>query len=117
MSSKFTLSKKERLVQQGQFENVFKRGNRLLYQGQLAIFVKNRVGINRIGFVVPKGKVRLSSSRNRTKRLLREAYRLNKDKIESFSIDIIIIINNPLEVFPQAQRLILGFFDKINQRF
>ena len=78
-------------------------------------FVQNRVGINRVGFIVPKSKVRLSSTRNRIKRLLREAFRLNKNRLKGAS-DIIVIVNKPLDTFLEAQEIVTVFFDRLNRQ-
>lgn len=59
----------------------------------LIIYIlKNKYGYNRVGFTVSK-KVGKSVIRNRVKRLLRESYRLNEEKILQ-GYDIIFIARN-----------------------
>ncbi|MBM7557764.1 ribonuclease P protein component [Halanaerobacter jeridensis] len=77
-----------------QFKNVYNNGqsyaNRLL-----VLYVwENRRKIRRIGYSVSK-KVGKAVVRNRIKRLLREIYRHNKDKLE-VGYDLIFIARNPI---------------------
>lgn len=88
-----SLNKKEKLTKRFQFERVYKEGEH--FSGRrlkLALFV-NGLGNNRVGFAVTKKLLKLSTRRNHLKRLLREAYRHNKDKIRP-GLDIVIIARN-----------------------
>lgn len=107
MPKRFSLTKKERLLKSEQIRPVFNSGKRLSCKGLLAIFKGNSLGINRVGFIVPKSSAGLSSTRNRTKRLLREAYRLNKAGLAS-GFDIILYANKPLKAFPEAENLLMS---------
>ena len=87
---KFGFRKKERLSKQGEFERVRREGKS--YRGTFtALYVLSVPGgENRIGFSVGKkagGAVR----RNRLKRLFREAYRLNKDRLVK-GMDLLLVI-------------------------
>jgi len=89
---------------------LFKTGQRVLKKGQwLFIFKANSLAINRYGFVIPKKSAKLSTVRNRTKRLLREACRLNKQNITQ-GFDMILFAYKPLESFKQAEEL---FFEAL----
>jgi len=70
-------SKKERLLKRREFQLVFDNGERF-GNNQLKIYaLSNGDSVSRLGLVVGR-KFGNSPKRNRFKRILREAYRLNK---------------------------------------
>ena len=115
MPPNFNLPKKERLLKSGQFRFVLKNKTRLFCRGHAMIFAPNSLAINRLGLVAPKAKVRLSSTRNRTRRFLREAYRQSKNKFKA-GYDIILIINSPVDSLSGAEEIISEMFDKAKIR-
>jgi len=98
-----------------QFKVLFKTGQRVSRKGQwLVIFKKNSSAPDRYGFVIPKKSAKLSTVRNRTKRLLREACRLNKQKVLQ-GFDMILFVYKPLESFKQAQELLIDVKNAIHK--
>lgn len=94
------------------FEKVFKTGKKVFYKRELAVFYKeNPAGANRFGFIVPKKIVRLSTRRNRSRRCLREACRLNQGKIKA-GFDIIVYSYKDISGFEEAEKLLLFAIDK-----
>jgi ribonuclease P protein component len=73
----FALTKKERLLNRTDFVNLNRSGKRYHTRHFLVIFKKNGLGITRLGVTVSK-KTGNAVKRNRTKRLIREFFRLNK---------------------------------------
>lgn len=67
---------------------------------------KNRTGINRVGFTVSK-KLGKAHIRNRTRRRLREVYRLNEAKFQS-GWDIVVVARSKSVEAP---------FDKLTASF
>ena len=82
-------SKKERLRKRKEFQLVFDKGVRC-GNNQLKIFaLSNGSSVSRLGLVVGR-KFGNSPKRNRFKRILREAYRLNKGLLNN-GADIVVI--------------------------
>lgn len=90
------------LKKNNEFQNVFQKGK--WYGSNLVVIyiVKNNEDFNRIGIAVGK-KVAKSVKRNRIRRVIREAYRLNTSNIVQ-GYDIVIVWRNKLE----AQKVNLG---------
>ena len=74
---KFNLPKEEILRGREHFNQVFKKGQKVSGNNVLIIYLN--ADSRKIGFVVSR-KIKKAVIRNRYKRLLREIYRLNKDK-------------------------------------
>jgi ribonuclease P protein component len=82
-------SKKERLLKRKEFQLVFDNGERF-GNNQLKIYaLSNGNSVSRLGLVVGR-KFGNSPRRNRFKRILREAYRLNKSLLNN-GADIVVI--------------------------
>ncbi len=82
-------SKKERLRKRKEFQLVFDKGKRY-GNDQLKIYaLSNGNSVSRLGLVVGR-KFGNSPRRNRFKRILREAYRLNKNLLSN-GVDIVVI--------------------------
>lgn len=69
-----------RIKQNYEFRRLYRRGNSVATPYLVVYALKTRRNINRIGLTVTP-KLGGAVVRNRIKRLLREAYRLNEDKI------------------------------------
>ncbi len=78
---KYTFSKKEKLKSKKLFEKLFAEGKSISNYPIKLLFLKSELPKSvkfQAGVVVPKKKFKSAVKRNRIKRLLREAYRLNK---------------------------------------
>lgn len=96
----FRFTKAERLTRKKEFERVFNEG-KVIKNSQIVLYViPNDLLHSRLGLVVSK-KVGNAVRRNRAKRLLREAYRLNKH-ILTTHVDIIAI---PRQAFSSDLKL------------
>lgn len=87
MNARFT--KSERLLKKKEFQKVFDEGRTFRNNELLVYALPNGMDKSRIGLVVGK-KVGNAVRRNRIKRILREAFRLNKGLLR-ISVDIILI--------------------------
>jgi ribonuclease P protein component len=83
------LRREERLRKKGDFETIAKEGIRRHTKNFLIIARKNDRGFSRLGAVASK-KVGKAVERNRVKRLMREFFRRNKDRLPP-STDYVIV--------------------------
>jgi ribonuclease P protein component len=83
------LRKEERLRRRGDFEIIAKEGIRKHTKNFLIIVRKNDRGFSRLGAVASK-RLGKAVERNRTKRLMREFFRRNKDRLPP-STDYVIV--------------------------
>ena len=89
----FRFTKAEHLTRKKEFERVFDEGKIFKNNEVVLYVVPNDFQYSRLGLVVSK-KVGNAPRRNRAKRLLREAYRLNKHLLKTH-VDIIAIPRHP----------------------
>lgn len=83
------MSKLITLKNSREFGAVYRRKNSAANKYLVMYLIENNLGYNRIGISVSK-KVGNSVVRHRVTRLIREAYRLNKDNIDT-GYDIVIV--------------------------
>jgi ribonuclease P protein component len=96
MTLKATFRPHERLKSPGDFRRAFER-RRSESDTVLVVYgVENGLAHARLGISVARKKVRAASSRNRLKRLVREAFRLSKSDLPA-GIDLVVIprVQNP----------------------
>ena len=81
MDNRFTFKKAERISYQKEIERLFKEGNSFISYPLRVIYLEQKPFSGATVSVlisVPKKKFKHAVKRNRMKRLIREAYRLNK---------------------------------------
>jgi len=74
----FTLGKNKKLKSRKAIAQLFQEGKVVKSYPVKVIYAPNNLGIHKVAFSVPKRNFKLAVDRNRIKRLLREAYRLNQ---------------------------------------
>lgn len=72
-----------------QFNFVYKRGKSIVNKYIVMYYKKNDLGYNQVGFSVSK-KVGKAVVRNHVKRLMKESFRLNSEKIKN-GYDIVFV--------------------------
>ena len=85
---KYTLSKKKKLCTK-KFQKVYRNGKSYANRHLVLYVFQNRTESNLVGFAAGR-KLGSAVIRNRVKRMLREVYRLNQDKI-SQDVDLILV--------------------------
>jgi ribonuclease P protein component len=90
MKVKATFRPHERLKDPKDFRRAFERRRSESDHVLVVYGVENSLAHSRLGISVARKKVRAASSRNRLKRLVREAFRLSKAELPS-GIDLVVI--------------------------
>ena len=114
----FRFTKAERLTKNKEFERVFQEGNVIKNNEVVFYVIPNDLLYSRLGLVVSK-KLGNAVRRNRAKRLVREAYRLNKHLLTTH-VDIIAIPRHPFSSNLKLADIEDGFkklFLQINEIF
>ncbi len=95
-----------------QFGFVYKRGKSVVNRHIVLYYVKNNLDFNQVGFSVSK-KVGNAVVRNRVKRLMKESFRLNSEKLNT-GYDIVFVarvrMNN--STFKDVQKAMKSCFKK-----
>ncbi|MBN1254106.1 MAG: ribonuclease P protein component [Deltaproteobacteria bacterium] len=95
------LRREERLRRKGDFETIAKEGTRRHTKNFLIIARKNDQGLSRLGAVASK-RLGKAVERNRVKRLMREFFRRNKDRLPP-STDYVIVGKKGAQELQYAQ--------------
>jgi ribonuclease P protein component len=126
---KFSLSKKERLKSAKSLTRLFKEGKSFavyplrVYYLEVAV-TEEREGL-KCAFSVPKRLYRKAVDRNRLKRQMREAYRLNKSDLHFWAqehpLDLMLIYYSPephtyKKIEQAAQRILLRLVNELSKR-
>ena len=103
-----TLRKADKLRKNKSFQAVYKGGKSLSNRLLVLYMLPNQAGCRKIGFAAGK---RLGNAvvRNRVKRMMREAFRLNRMKMPN-SYDYILVGRQPV-VGVKSQEVILAFLN------
>jgi ribonuclease P protein component len=87
--------KHEHILKSKEYRVVYKKGLSVK-QGPLVLcYLPNDLSHSRVGFSISSRNVKLSSRRNRARRLFREVYRKNKGSIKK-GLDLVIIVKRNL---------------------
>lgn len=85
------LRKSERLIKTGQYKKVYRSGRVSRHSDAILYCMPNALLQNRIGFSISAGRVKNAASRNRIKRLFREAYRRSRNGFQT-GYDMVFVI-------------------------
>lgn len=116
----FSFPKSEKLKSKIDIDSIFSQGKSVSkYPLRLVYFeVDDARAKNNVGVSVSKRYFKRAVDRNRIKRLMREAYRLNKQTLQSntsSSIKMMILYQNKeIPPFELINEKMIGLFDKLN---
>jgi ribonuclease P protein component len=92
----------ERINDPAVFKRAFERKKSVSDPQMIVYGVENGLDHPRLGISASKRKIRKACDRNRTKRLLREAFRLSKAELPP-GVDLIVVPRGPGLTFQQAR--------------
>ncbi|OZG73236.1 ribonuclease P protein component [Hahella sp. CCB-MM4] len=91
-----------RLLKPGDFRNVFEQAEYKAGHPALLLLARsNQCNCPRLGLVIAKRNVKLSTGRNRVKRIIRDRFRLQQHQLPP--IDIVVIARRPLADIDNAE--------------
>lgn len=111
------LTKRQRLLHSRDFSQVFSQPTFRLSTPQLLLLAQtNEQGLARLGLVISRKNVGCAVSRNRIKRLCREAFRLRA--ADFATIDIVVLARSGLDKLdnPTITTMLNTLFDKLCQK-
>ncbi len=91
---KQSFGKDERVRKRKDYQRIYQQGVRINLPNFVVILHCNQLGLRRLGVVAGK-KTGNAVKRNRIKRLVREFFRLNKERLP-YSKDIVIIVKRKI---------------------
>jgi len=91
MTSDENLGKEERLLKSADFARVYKKGLSFKKNSFILASLRNGLARNRLGFSISSRNIKLAHTRNRIRRLFKEAYRKKKSELKT-GFDIVLIV-------------------------
>ena len=115
----FSLQKKERLSKEKSIQELFTKGSSFYFHPFKVLYLTHPdpgSTVNEVLFSVPKRQFKRAVDRNKIKRRLREAYRLNKSGLPQARKFLIAYIYTAKTILPSEtfQQKVLGTIHKIS---
>ena len=116
---RFSLGKKERLSKEIWIQELFEKGSSFYFHPFKVLYLPHPDAgstVNEVLFSVPKRLFKRAVDRNKVKRRLREAYRLNKSELTAAKKWLIAYIYTAKTILPSEtfQQKVLGTIQKIS---
>jgi len=101
---RYYFKKKHKIRKRRDFQSIYQEGRRIHSKSFVILLRRNDEGEKRLGITVSK-KVGNAVKRNRIKRLLREYFRLNRDRFPD-SMDVVFIARKDISLlkYPEVCR-------------
>ena len=120
MTGKFTFSKKERLFYHKHIDSLFSGGSSFILHPLKVYYLKPDLSVDptsRVLITVPRRKFKRAVDRNRLRRLIREAYRLNRHLLQDFPVQLhigFVYIGNTVEIsYREMESRIIACLDRL----
>ncbi|MFB9056831.1 ribonuclease P protein component [Mariniflexile ostreae] len=120
---KFTFSPKEKLKSKKLIDQLFAEGQSVIAYPLRLVFIKTAFEddiIAKTGVSVSKRQFKTAVARNRIKRLMREAYRLNKavyfDNLTNQYAFMVLYIGKELPTFEHVETKMKNLFNKFSNK-
>lgn len=110
---KFRLPKENRIRKRRDFQKVYENGRRIKGRFMTAFVLPSEASFQRIGITASKKAIGNAVQRNRTKRLLRETFRLSKAELNELNIKYDWVLNARRELLEVKLEKPLAEFRRI----
>ena len=91
----YEFNRESRLLTPGHFKQVFDNPTRYGSSHFTILIRTNTDQNNRLGMAIAKKRVKLAVQRNRIKRIVRESFRINNDKLPA--IDMVVMVKSGID--------------------
>ncbi len=101
MKKQLRFPQKNRLLTKAEHEQVFAKSHKVSQKYLLVLFQQNKKLHGRISIIVGKRVARYAVTRNKIKRIIRESFRINQNKLKGF--DIIVIARSQCDTLDKVK--------------
>jgi ribonuclease P protein component len=115
MNLKPSFRQYERIKDAADFRRAFERRRSASDDVLLIYGVENSHGHARLGISISRKKVRAAHARNRLKRLIREAFRLNKAGLPA-GVDLVVLPRDPSARYDAVERSFVALAHAVARR-
>jgi ribonuclease P protein component len=99
---RYGLGGARRLRRKADFERLLRQGARRSYAGYTFFLERRDAGHPRLGMLVSRKHAKAATQRNRIKRCIREAFRLEQDKLGALDV----LVRPPYGVLPSSEMIL-----------
>jgi len=90
-----------RLITKAEFKYVFDKAHKINHKYLLVLYRPNQKQHARIGITIGKRIVNHAVDRNRIKRVIKESFRINREKVSGF--DIVVLIRRQCDLLSKEE--------------